>query len=204
MKMKCVILAVLLFSAGVVMAADDPEGTMRPILDQLTGIIQSSEMQGAEHKVERRAKIMEEVKKGFDFREMSKRVLGRPWLGLDEKERTHFVGLMTKLLENVYIGRFEDEEKQAGKYTVKYNGERINGDRAQVSTEVSDGQQSFPIYYILSKRSGTWMVYDVNIEGVSLIRNYQEQFRSILRTDEYSGLVKAIEEKIASYEEEKK
>ncbi len=204
MKMKCVMLAVLLFSASMAMAAADPEGTIRPILDQLTGIIQSPEMKGAEHKAERRAKIMEEVRKGFDFREMSKRVLGRPWRELDEKERSHFVDLMTQLLENVYIGRFEDEEDQAGKYTVKYNGERVNGDRAQVSTEVSDGQRDFPIYYILSRRSGTWMVYDVNIEGVSLIRNYQEQFRSILRTDKYEGLVETIEKKIASFEEEKK
>jgi phospholipid transport system substrate-binding protein len=204
MKMKCIILAVLLFSASMAMAAADPEGTIRPILDQLIGIIQSPEMKGAEHKAERRAKIMEEVRKGFDFREMSKRVLGRPWRGLDEKERSHFVDLMTQLLENVYIGRFEDEEEQAGKYTVKYNGERVNGDRAQVATEVSDGQRSFPIYYILSRKNGMWMVYDVNIEGVSLIRNYQEQFRSILRTDKYEGLVETIEKKIASFEEEKK
>ena len=59
-----------------------------------------------------------------------------------------------------------------------------------------------PIHYIMRKSETRWMVYDINIEGVSPVRNYQEQFKSILRKDRYEGLVKVLEEKINSFSSE--
>jgi phospholipid transport system substrate-binding protein len=162
----------------------------------LTKLLNNSDLKGDAHRVERRQKIMSTIKVGFDFQEMCKRVLGRTWQEINQQERDRFTIQMTKLLENAYIGKLEE-------YTFKkieYVEEKIQDDRAQVTTLVEKDDVKLPVHYILQQISGKWMVYDINIEGVSLVRNYMEQFRSILRTDKFEGLVKIIEEKNKTFE----
>ena len=136
------------------------------------------------------------ISSGFSFREMSRRVLGRTWNELSDDERDYFVTQMTKLLENVYVGTLESYSGE----TVSFVGERIKGRRAQVTTLISDGQESIPVHYIMQQVQAQWLVYDINVEGVSLVRNYMEQFRAIIRKEQYEGLIKAIEEKNRSFE----
>lgn len=195
---KTLLLLVLLcgMTAGAVQAEQsNPTDDIKPVLHDLTSVLQDESLKGNAHLTERRAKIMSLIKRGFDFREMSKRVLGRTWREIDAKEQDHFTVLMTKLLENVYIGKLESYSGQ----TIEFASEVVRGDRAQVSTLVQNGNTKIPVHYIMMKTASRWMVYDINIEGVSLVRNYQEQFRSILRTDGYQGLVKILEEKDNSF-----
>lgn len=191
-----------LLSVVPVMAEESPMETLKPVLTDLTNILLDKSLEGKENRVARRAKIMEEVKKGFDFREMSKRVLGSTWRTISLEQQKYFTDLMTRLLENVYIGKFEAYEENAEKYGVQYLGELVKGRRAQVTTEVAGGDKVLPVHYIMHKKDGRWMVYDINLEGMSLIRNYQEQFKSILRTEKFDGLVQTIKEKIVSLENE--
>lgn len=205
MKKIVVCFVVALLWVGQSVAAENSVGpmeTLKPILTDLANILIDSNYDGEVHRVERRAKIMEEVHKGFDFQEMSKRVLGRTWRDISSEQQEDFTELMTKLLENVYVGKFEEYEEEADKYAIEYIGELVRGGRAQVTTEVVGGDQVLPVHYIMHNNGGKWMVYDINLEGMSLIRNYQEQFRSILRTEDFEGLVKIIEEKIVSLEQE--
>jgi len=176
-------------------AEKSPTEYLRPVLDELTTILGEESLKGDEHLVERREKIMTVIKKGFDFREMSRRVLGRTWNTIDDKERDHFTALMTKLLENAYVGKLEGYSGE----TVKFVAETVKGDRAQVTTLIENEGVELPVHYIMQTDGHKWMVYDINIEGVSLVRNYQEQFRSILRTEDYQGLVKVLEEKNRSF-----
>jgi phospholipid transport system substrate-binding protein len=135
------------------------------------------------------------VSVGFDFREMSRRVLGATWHDISTDQQDYFVTQMTTLLENVYVGKLETYSGQ----TVDFVAERVKGKRAQVTTVVEHQGQDLPIHYIMQKEQDRWMVYDINIEGVSLIRNYMEQFRSILRQESFEGLLKIIEEKNQSF-----
>jgi phospholipid transport system substrate-binding protein len=64
-----------------------------------------------------------------------------------------------------------------------------------VTTLINYEDSKIPVHYIMQKEHDRWMVYDINIEGVSLIRNYMEQFRTILRQEEYEGLIQIIEQK---------
>jgi phospholipid transport system substrate-binding protein len=143
---------------------------------------------------------MKNIKNGFDFREMSKRILGKTWRKLSDAEKDSFTELMTKLLENVYIGKLESYSGQA----IIFDAERIKGKRAQVTTLFKGSGGTIPIHYIMRKKGGFWRVYDINIEGVSLVRNYQEQFKSILRREKYTGLVKILKEKNWAFEQEQK
>ncbi len=200
MKRVAIYLITLFLLTPPVFADEGPMATLKPILTDLTNILLDKNLKGNAHRQERRARIMTEVKKGFDFREMSKRVLGRTWRTISAEQQQQFTELMTKLLENVYIGKFEEYEQHAEKYGVRYVGEQVKGRRAQVTTEIAGGKQGQLVHYVLQLNDGVWKVYDVNIEGMSLIRNYQEQFKSILRTEKFAGLVKTIEKKIAELE----
>lgn len=177
-----------------------PTEQLEPILTSVMSILADKQLAGDAMRDTRRSNIMTVVKQGFDFTEMSKRVLGKTWRELSDKDKFHFTELMTTLLENTYIGKLEGYS--GGKVT--YVAEKIQGEKAQVSTSVKNGNIDIPVHYILLLRGGTqWLVYDINIEGVSLIRNYKEQFSSILRTEQFSGLVKQLEEKNQSFSETK-
>lgn len=184
------------FTESSVLAVSGPTEQLKPTLDVLVSILLDPSLKGEEHKVERRAKIMTHVKQGFDFREMSQRVVGKEWKDLPSGKQDHFQELFTKLLENAYIGKFENYSGQE----IQYLGERLKDNRAIVSTQIENDGQLIPVDYIMISKESRWLVYDINIEGVSLVRNYMEQFKSILRRDKFDGLVKLLEEKNSSLE----
>ncbi len=197
MKKILLLLGVLCsLSVGIVWAEEpSPLSVLKPVLNDLTAVLKDKNLKGKEHLVERRDKIMSIVKREFDFREMSKRVLGITWRQIDEKEKDHFTEVMTKLLENVYIGKLEGYSGQ----DIEFVEEIVKGDRAQVTTLVENGDTKIPVHYIMNKTDSGWMVYDINIEGVSLVANYKAQFKSILRTEDFKGLVKVLEDKNRSF-----
>lgn len=190
------VLAVFFLCAGTALANDGPMAQLRPTLSQLTSVLSDPSLKGDAMKGERRAKIMDSIKVGFDFREMSRRILGSTWNSISEAERKEFTAQMTKLLENAYIGKLESYSGQ----TIGYVSERVKGNRAQVSTLIEDEDLKIPVHYIMSRSGSKWMVYDINIEGVSLVRNYNQQFRSILRTQEFDGLMEVLKEKNSSFD----
>lgn len=186
---------VLLGVAPVLIASPGPTESLKPRLTDIMTVLSDPNLAGDEQKTVRRTKIMDIAIQGFDFSEMSKRVLGRTWTKIDSQQRDHFSQLFTKLLENAYIGKLEGYSGQE----IVYKDERIKGKKAAVSTVVIGEDVSLPVNYVMQENGKGWQVYDINIEGVSLIRNYREQFKSILRNEKFDGLVKVLEEKNASF-----
>ena len=160
-------------------AVDGPTAQLKPTLKSLTDLLSDENLKGDGHPTE-----------------MSKRILGRTWNELPTEDQKHFTELMTKLLENVYIGKLESYSDQE----IEFLDERVKGDRAQVSTTVENKGVKIPVHYILNLNGSKWMVYDINIEGVSLVKNYKEQFKTILRKEKFAGLIKVLETKNKSFE----
>lgn len=177
-------------------AAPDPTEQLRPFVEKIVGILTDPALQGQEKNIPRREKVMSVAHERFDFEEMSKRVLGSQWRQLTTAEQKDFIELFTKLLEHAYIGKIEDYSKQK----VEFKGQRIKDGRAQVETELVDKEVVLPVSYIMILKGSEWMAYDIVVEGVSLIRNYMEQFREIIRKDGYASLVKQIEDKVHELE----
>lgn len=177
-------------------AIESPTAQLKPTLKALTDLLSDESLKGDINRTERRARIMAAIKVGFDFQEMCKRILGRTWNEVQAEEQQQFTELMTKLLENVYIGKLESYSGQQ----IEFLEERIKGERAQVSTTIDNKGVKIPVHYILNLNDSKWMVYDINIEGVSLVRNYMEQFKTILRKEKFAGLIKVLEEKNKSFE----
>jgi phospholipid transport system substrate-binding protein len=134
-------------------------------------------------------KIANEI---FDFSEIAKRSMARHWQPLSEAQRTEFVGLFADLLERSYISKIETY----GGEKIQYTAERADGDFATVSTRiVTKNGTEVPVDYRMIKRADRWLVYDVSIEGVSLVSSYRTQFNKIIQTTSYNGLVSKLRNK---------
>lgn len=200
MLLSSVFLFCLLVNGGfdAVQGAQTPDPTeqLRPYIDKIVNILTDPELQGEEACLKRREKVMALANERFDFNEMSKRVLGPQWRNLSTDDQDYFVGLFTTLLEHAYIGKIENYSDQK----VEIRGQRVKNDRAQVETDIIDKNVVIPVSYIMLLKKGEWLVYDIVVEGVSLVRNYMEQFKEIIRKDGYPSLLKQMEDKIEELE----
>ncbi len=180
-------------------ATPDPTEQLRPFLQKVTDTLADPGLKVIPKKAQAE-RLVGVVRERFDFREMSKRVLGQQWRKLDAQEQTRFEELFTDLLQYAYVGRIEEYSGQK----VEFVQQRIRANRAEVQTLLVDKDKSIPVSYIMLLQGQDWMAYDIVVEGVSLVRNYMEQFSEILRKEGYPGLVKQIEEKIVQFEQETK
>jgi phospholipid transport system substrate-binding protein len=130
----------------------------------------------------------------FDYREMAKRSLGRTWGNLSAAQRDEFVRLFAELLEASYSDKIE---KYAQRVRIDYTGEIMDGEYAEVRTVVVRPNDRIPLNYRLLQENGDWKVYDVVIEGVSLVSNYQSQFRRIIHESSYAELVRRLKNKVS-------
>ncbi|GAG79579.1 unnamed protein product, partial [marine sediment metagenome] len=135
-------------------------------------------------------KIINEV---FDYKELSRRTLGREWKKFKPEQQTEFVDLFSKLLENVYADRilaYTHEKIEFGKETELKKG------RVEVESYiVTLDNTKVPLFYRMSNKSGQWRVYDIVIEGVSMIKNYRGQFRQILSKKKPEDLLQTLRKK---------
>lgn len=128
----------------------------------------------------------------FDFEEMAKRSLAKEWKKRTPREREQFVMIFGQLIENSYIEKIEsysDEE-------IFFFGEKKKKNKVLVETAVRRNNTDFPVSYKLLEKDGRWKVYDIIIEGVSLVRNYRSQFKDFLGKESYADLLKRLESKV--------
>ena len=141
-----------------------------------------------------RLKIMKsQIETVFDFKELSRRTLGRNWKKMSAEQQTEFVDLFTKVLQGVYADRLMEYTDQK----IIFGEEKmLKKGRAEVKSYLvtSDGRK-IPLFYRLTDKSGGWRVYDVIIEGVSMVKNYRTQFREILSKDSPEKLLEILRQK---------
>jgi phospholipid transport system substrate-binding protein len=166
--------------------AGAPTEQLRGTVDRIIGILDNPALKGDARAKERHASVRREADEIFDFGETARRALGRHWQGLAEKDRQEFVGLFADLLEHAYVSRID---RYSGEKIV-YAGDSVEGDLATVKTRFITKQGTeVPVDYRMLRRGARWQVYDVVIEGVSLVANYRTQFNKIIQTASYEELV---------------
>ena len=166
--------------------AGSPSDQLRTGIDRVFKILGDPELEGDKKLNQRRAAIVIAAKDIFDFGEMAKRSLGQYWPQRTSAERVEFVRLFTELVQRSYISKVD----QHGAYKMTVQGERIDGDYAVVRTTLplSSGHE-LPIDYSMHGTDDRWQVYDLSIDGISLVANYRAQFNKIIRTSSYEALV---------------
>jgi len=130
----------------------------------------------------------------FDFEELSKRTLGKEWKRMNDAQQKEFVQLFTELLQGVYADRllaYSDQKIIFDKEDTLKQGTA----EVQSYLQTSDGKK-IPLFYRLTDKSGSWKVYDVIIEGVSMVKNYRTQFREILAKDSPEKLLEILRSKV--------
>lgn len=182
---------VLSFSVPSVSGAASATESVKRTIDQVLHILQDKEMKKPDRTDERRKLIEKTIGDRFGWEEMAKRTLGTQWAKMNEKQRQEFVDLFRTLLTNTYIGRIETYSGEQ----IQYINERLQDGFAEVRTKVSSGKTEFPMDYRLLNKSGVWHVYDIVLDGVSLVANYRGQFNKILHASGYDDLVEKLRTK---------
>jgi phospholipid transport system substrate-binding protein len=191
-------LVVAVAFAGVVVAvaparAGAPLEQLRLQVDRVLKLLDDPELKKETKAKDRRVAVRKIANEIFDFSETAKRSLGRHWQARTPAEREEFVQVFTDLLERSYISRVE----LYGGEKIQYVSDTIeDGDQAKVQTKlVTKGGGEIPIEYRMHKKADRWLVYDVIIEGVSLVSNYRTQFNKIIQTSSFQELVKKMKSK---------
>ena len=168
------------------------ESTVNQIIDVLDKRSDKSKLTTGD-----REAIRDTVEGKFDYMAMAKRSLGKPWKKLNEDERSHFTEVFRDLLERSYGNRLNEYNGQI----IKFASAEMKKGKARVKSTVIDGTRETPVEYRLHQTDIGWQVYDIRIEGTSMVRTFYQDFKSTLDNKGYEGLLKKLEDKIAKLKE---
>jgi phospholipid transport system substrate-binding protein len=173
--------------------AGEPTEKIRQTTDKVLSIVTNPSLKDASKGQEREKLIRRAVDERFDWEEMARRSLATHWAKRTAEERKEFVHLFSDLLERTYMRKVEDYSGEK----VLYEGETKDGDYAKVNVKiVTKKNRDIPVEYRLKKEGNDWLIYDVLIEGVSLVNNYRTQFKSIILQSSYENLIKRLRNKV--------
>ncbi len=170
-------------------AAQSPSVVVRDEVDRVLGIVQDENLD----QVTRRSKLRDVIANRFDFQAMSQSILAQHWEEATPDQRSRFIDLFKQILERTYIGAIESYTSE----TVNVGGERIREGKATVIVTIKrEDSTDIPLLFKLKRRGETWIAYDANIEGISLVSNYRERFGGIARNKGVTGVLQEMERRL--------
>lgn len=204
---RTLILFAFLFSAMSVftqqiLASDALSATqaLKVRIDAILDVLNTPEFKGDEKKEVRRQKIRDIVLHGFDFGRMAQSSLGKHWRGRTPEEKQAFTVRFQSLIENTYISKLETYTNEKVVYLNEQRKTKKDREYAKVQTQIitPDGTE-IPIAYMMYRQGkDPWLVFDINIEGVSMVNNYRSQFGEFLGQKSFSELLKDLDAKNSS------
>jgi len=190
---RSIVCFLLVVGVSAPVLAGEPTEQIKQTTDKILSIVKDPGLKSPSKAQERRRLIRKSVDERFDWEEMARRSLGKYWAQRSAEEKKEFVALFSELVERTYMGKVEDYSGEK----VQYEGETIDGDYAVVKvTIITQKNRNISVDYRLQKEGSEWLVYDVSIEGVSLVNNYRSQFNSIILQSSYQDLIKRLRAKV--------
>jgi phospholipid transport system substrate-binding protein len=173
---------VLLVAGNANALAATPTDSAKVTIDAIMAVIADDSLEVST----KEEKVMTLVNERFDFENMSARVLGPQWRNASDEQKQRFIELFQATLGKTYLVAIEEYSNEA----VEFTGEQIKKEKyAQVDTFIVGDRVKTPVNYRMQKEGDDWFVYDVIIEGVSLIRNYRSSYQNIVKKDGVDGLL---------------
>lgn len=173
-------------------AQTGPTETMRQAVDDILTILRDSDYDGEDAKNAQREALKERIAKMFAWDQLSMRAVGAHWKKFSDQEKEQFQDAFATLLGNTYLDRIQayTDEK------VEFTGERDgNKGKVEVQTKVVTDTKEIPLHYRVTETPDGWRVYDVIIEGVSLVKNYRSQFNEMLIKGSPADVIANIQSK---------
>ncbi|HJV65313.1 MAG TPA: ABC transporter substrate-binding protein [Geomonas sp.] len=188
-----ILLTITLLSGAVpALAAPSVTEQVKLVVDQVVKIVSDPEMKKPAKEPQRRQQLKQAIGQIFDYAEMAQRSLATHWKERTPAQKKEFIALFETLLENSYAGKIESYHNEK----IVYLNENVEGQYAEVKSKViAPKGDEYSLDYRLMNKGGKWKVYDVVIEGVSLVSNYRGQFNRIINSQGYPELVKKLKTK---------
>lgn len=194
-----VVIAGALASAASQDSPTDPMASVKSVVDQTIVVFKDKQIAEAD----RQKKLRSIAESRFDFAEMAKSAVGYHWRDFTPAQRSEFVPLFTKFIEDAYLSRIEDYsvekvDQQIQSSVIQFNKETTDGDYAEVYSSVALKDRNDPIQvnYLMRRDGNEWKIYDISIDAISVIANYRNQFNRVLNSDGYDKLISIMREKM--------
>ena len=197
MRIKLFLLALALCLITAVLPASAAELTARQTAeagaDRIMALLSDPAFKDPATKPAIRQKVEAEVLQLFDFDEFSTRTVGPTWRKFTPEQKEAFKTAFTDLLRNTYIDTLDEYNGEKVRFTGEVSAN--NGKRVEVQMEFLVSKQAYPVAFRMLEKKGRWVVYDVLIEGISMIKNYRDQFRDILSKGDPQTLIERVQAK---------
>ncbi len=178
----------------------DPMASVKSVVDQTIVVFKDQQIAAPD----REQKLRSIAETRFDFSEMAKSAVGYHWRDFTPAQKSEFVPLFTKFIEDAYLSRIEDYsvqkvDQQIQSSLIQFNKETTDGpDYAEVFSTVvlKDRDNPIQVNYLMRRDGDEWKIYDISLDAISVIANYRNQFNRVLNSDGYDKLVSIMREKI--------
>ncbi|NIN00673.1 MAG: ABC transporter substrate-binding protein [candidate division Zixibacteria bacterium] len=188
------ILFLLAVGIAVPAVAGEPTEQIKETTDKIISILTDPELKDSTKSEEKRKLIRQAVDERFDWEELARRSLARHWSNRTDEEKREFISLFSDLLEKTYMDKVDSYSGE----TVFYVGETVDGNYGVVNIKiVTERDTEIPAEYKVKKKEDGWFIYDISVNGVSLVNNYRTQFNSIILKSSYEDLVDRLKAKVA-------
>ncbi len=173
----------------------EPMEIIQGPIDKVIEILNSPKYQEKGTKSAQRAEIWKIVKPMFNFEEISKRTVVRKWRSFTDEEKAAFTDVFSQFLGNTYVDKIQGEYHNE---KIVYIEQNFHSDAyAEVKTKIiRDTVETTVDYRMIKKGEASWKVYDIIMEGVSLVKNYRTQFATILKKESPAQLIERLNKKL--------
>jgi phospholipid transport system substrate-binding protein len=190
---------VALLASGTAQAQQlQPIDALRGPVEAALAILQDPRYRVASERTAQKEKLWEIIRKVFDFQGITERAVGRNWGRFTPAQQRDFSDVFSKLLGDSYLNKIQggyNNEK------VEFLGQELLSEtKARVRTRIVREVDVIPVDYSVRADGGAWRIYDVNIEGVSLVQNYRSQFDQILSSGTPDALFERVRAKNTAQE----
>jgi len=199
--MRSVLIGCLLILTAIPSLADgdEPIEALRKGVEAGLRILQDQKFEDADLKDVQQQKLRIILQQLFDFREFSRRVLASNWKIFSPSQREEFIKVFAEFLGKFYMGKLQEKYKDE---TLIYVGQEMkSATRALVNIKAVWKGQEIPVDLRMVKRKGVWKIYDIQLIGISAVKNYRAQFQSILRRETPDQVIEKLKQKIEQIEQ---
>ena len=186
------LLILMLLLSPIQAKAGLPLDTIKEHVNSVLDVLRNPALQGEANKEAKEQKIESIANQMFDYVALSRLTLGRSWRDFNKEQQKEFVSLYRTILKKAYMDKiltYTDEK-------VVFDKEMMLAEnKAEVQTRIITKSADIPISYRMYLKDGQWRVYDVIVEGISLVQNYRTQFREILANNTPEEVLKILRQK---------
>jgi phospholipid transport system substrate-binding protein len=172
-----------------------PRAALQGPIDEIIKVLNDPGYKTPDQRADQRNKIWKIANPMFDFTEISRRSIGKPWKKFSEQEKIQFTEVFSKFFGATYIDKLQGEYNNE---KIDFGKELIKGNRALVQTKLLRESTAIALDFRLKQNDGQWKIYDVLVEdGISLVKNYRVQFSSALQKESPAQLIEKLEKRLA-------